>query len=84
VSDGLFGGRATSVSDALADTWGGLAESSVRAVSGATRYATSRSDGVGVAVSGRYRSARADVRAESRAHRFGNSRVNAAAVEIRD
>ena len=83
ISDGLYGGRAVSRSDSLADTWGGMAESRVRAISGATDYGSAYSDGLGVSVSGAGRRSHSTVRAESRAHRFGRSMSRASSVEIR-
>jgi hypothetical protein len=83
VSEGRFGGRAVSVSDSLADAFGGLATSRVRAVSGASLRGLAIADGVGISVAGRRQHSRADVRAVSHARRWGRSASRVAAIEIR-
>jgi hypothetical protein len=82
-SSGWLGGRAVSVSESLADAYGGVATSRVRAISDAGYYGSAHSDGIGVSVSGPYRNSRASVHAVSGAYHRGRSRTRLAAIEIR-
>ena len=80
---GLFGGYARSVSDSLADTYGGVADSRVVADSRAGYRASADANGIGISVSGPRQYSPVDVRATSRAARFGRGQSRAVAVEIR-
>jgi hypothetical protein len=82
-SQGIFGGRASSVSDAHAETFGGLSTSQSRVHSDARYHALAESDGLSVSHSGFWQDARSGVRAESRSTHSGQSRASAVKIQIR-
>jgi hypothetical protein len=83
VSRGRLGGLATSVSDAFSNTYGGHAVSRVSAVSDAGFRARAQANGIGLSVSGPFRGARADVRAESHAYRSGRADSRSIVIRVK-
>ena len=83
ISHGSYGGQAASRSDAVADTYGGVARSNVLSDSRAGYRASAQADGLGVSVSGWRRQSDVRVRSISRGQYLGQSRSRAVSVKVR-